>query len=326
MTDGHDHGVGALGPGGLSARRERRLRFVLVLNLVIVAGEVVAGVVARSVGLLADAGHNLTDAAGVALAFVAIRWARRPPTEERSFGYHRGTILAAQANAASILAVTAVILFESVRRLIDPEPVEGLLVVAVATVALVANTGSVFLLYEKEDDLNMRAALLHMAADAGASLGVAVGGAVILVTGRFDRIDPAVSIGISLLIGWQGWKLLRATAEVLLESTPKGLDVDQVLAAMRAVGGVDDVHDLHVWSLSSDVRALSAHVILTGHPSLEQAQTVGSQVKEAISGPFRIAHATLELECEGCVDTGSWCAINRNEAPHAMMHHGHDHT
>lgn len=169
------------------ARRERRLRTVLIVNLVIVLGEAVAGILARSVGLLADAGHNLTDVGGVALALIAVRWVRRPPNAERSFGYHRGTVLAAQANAASILAATALILFESVRRLLDPQPVEGRVVVVVALVALAANAGSALLLREKEYDLNMRAALVHMAADAGASVGVAVGGAIIVVTGGFER-------------------------------------------------------------------------------------------------------------------------------------------
>lgn len=309
--------------GAVSARRERRLRLVLVLNLVIVLGEAAAGILAGSVGLLADAGHNLTDVGGVGLALIAVRWARRPPNEERSFGYHRGTVLAAQANAASILAATALILFESVRRLLDPQPVEGGIVVVVALLALAANAGSALLLREKEHDLNMRAALLHMAADAGASVGVAIGGAVILVTGRFERVDPLVSIAISLLIGWQGWKLLRSTGDVLLESTPKGLDIAQVAEAMRAVPGVEDVHDMHVWSLSSDMRALSAHVILGGRPTLKEAQAVGTRVKEALSGPFHIAHATLELECEGCVDDGSWCAMSSAKPVGVVGGHNH---
>lgn len=324
----HDHPAPATTTSDrqeLSARREGRLVFVLVLNLTIVIGEATAGILSGSIGLLADAGHNLTDVGGVALALVAVRWARRAPTERRTFGFHRGTVLAAQANAASILFVTAIITFESVRRLLNPQPVEGLIVVVVAGIALVANTGSAFLLREKEDDLNMRAALLHMAADAGASLGVVIGGAVILATGRFDRIDPIVSLLIGFLIGWQAWRLLRSSADVLLESTPKGLDADEVASTMLQVEGVDDVHDLHIWSLSSDVRALSAHVILKGHPTLEEAQAVGTLVKTAVSGPYRIAHATLELECEGCVDDGSWCAMTDLDVASAVTAGGHSH-
>lgn len=322
--EGHDHRP-SLDAAARSARRERRLVFVLVLNIAIVVGEAIAGFVSGSLGLLADAGHNLTDVGGVALALVAVRWARRAPTGRRSFGYHRGTVLAAQANAMSILVATGLILFEGIRRLANPEPVDGLIVVIVAGIALVANAGSALLLWEREDDLNMRGALLHMAADAGASLGVVIGGAVILATGRFDRIDPIVSMAIGLLIAWQAWRLLRATGDVLLESTPKGLDTDEMARAMAAVDGVEAVHDLHVWSLSSEVRALSAHVVVVGHPTLEEAQAVGVRVKATMADAYRIAHATLELECEGCVDDGSWCAIADLDVRPSSGHAGHAH-
>ena len=319
-ADHDDHEVSV----SSSETRERRLRFVLLLNIVIVLGEATAGIVSGSLGLLADAAHNLTDVGGVALALVAVRWAKRAPTDRRSFGYHRGTVLAAQANATSILITTGLITYEGIRRLSDPGSIEGLVVVIVAGIALVANTGSALLLHEKDtDDVNMRAALLHMAADAGASVGVVIGGALILATGRFELVDPIVSLAIGALIGWQGIKLLRSTADLLLESTPKGLDPNDISERIRAVAGVEDVHDLHVWSLSSEVRALSAHVIIEGHPSLEDAQAVGTAVKAAVSGPYRIAHATLELECEGCVDDGSWCAMN--DVRPDLAHAGHAH-
>lgn len=307
-----------------SRRRERRLIVVLALNVVVVVGEAAAGVISGSLGLLADAAHNLTDVGGVVLALVAVRWARRAPTERRSFGYHRGTVLAAQANAAMVLAATALIGFEGVRRLLHPTSVEGLPVVIVATIALLANAGSVLLLRDESNDVNMRAALLHMVADAGASVGVIVGGAVILVTGRFERIDPVISIAIGVIIAWQAVKLVTETANLLLESTPEGLDVVRLEQTMVSVVGVEAVHDLHVWSLSSDVRAMSAHVILDGHPTLEEAQLVGTAIKSAIAQPYRIAHATLELECEGCVDNGEWCAMNDLE-PNQETHVGHNH-
>jgi len=306
----------------LSRRRESRLRLALGLNIVIVGVQVVFGLRARSLGLLADAGHNLTDAAAVLASLIAVRWARRRPTIERSFGFHRGTILAAQANAASILAITAVIAYEGIRRLIHPEPVSGGIVVVVATGAAIANLVAALALREghshggghdhgdAEGDLNMRSALLHMAGDALASVGVAIAGAVILVSGRFDRLDPALSLVIGLLIAYQAWKLLRSSADVLLESTPRGLDVEELANAMETVDGVEHVHDLHVWSLSSEIRALSAHVVLAGHPSLEDAQVVGVAVKQAVVAPYRIAHATLELECESCGDETDWCAMD----------------
>ena len=304
-----DHAVAARSRGAIDKRRQRRLTLVLILNLGIVLGEGAAGILAGSLGLLADAAHNLTDVVGVAAALIAVIWTRRPPTDQQSYGYHRGTVLAAQANAALILAATALILYEGTRRLVDPTAVEGGVVVIVGTVALVANGFSALLLWEREEDLNMRAALLHMAADAAASVGVVLAGAIILLTGGFARVDPIISLGIALLIGWQAWRMLWATGEVLLESTPKGVSVQDLSSAIERVSGVDEVHDLHVWSLSSDVRTLSAHLILAGHPTLEEAQATATSVKSAISDPFRIAHATLELECEGCIDDGSWCTI-----------------
>ncbi|MGI9032186.1 MAG: cation diffusion facilitator family transporter [Acidimicrobiales bacterium] len=282
--------------------RSRRLGIALGLNLALVAAQVVFGLAAHSLGLLADAGHNLSDVAAIVVSLVAVQWARRAPTAERSYGYHRGTILAALANAAMILAVTAFILYEGLRRLGDPQPVQGGLVVAVALAAFAINAGNALVLREKGSDLNMRSALLHMAGDAVASLGVALAGLVILVTGRFGWLDSMVSMAIGLLIAAEALQLVRQAAEVLLESTPKDVNLDQLMATMGQVDGVETVHDLHVWSLSSDIRALSAHVVLGGHPSLEQAQVVGERIKDAVEKPFAIAHSTLELECEPCSD------------------------
>ena len=149
-----------------------------------------------------------------------------------------------------------------------------------------------------------------MISDGAVSLGVALAGLVILLTGGWYWLDPAVSLLISAVIGVQGWQLLHSTADVLLESTPAGLDVDSLSSTMAAVDGVESVHDLHVWTLSSDVRALSAHVVLDGHPSLEEAQVVGARVKSTIGGRFRISHATLELECEACGVPDDFCTID----------------
>jgi len=282
--------------------RSRRLGIALGLNAILVVAQVAFGLVGHSLGLLADAGHNLSDVAAVVVSLVAVRWARRAPTAERSYGYHRGTILAALLNAATILAATGFIFYEGVRRLAHPQPVLGGLVVAVALAAFAINAGAALMLREHGSDLNMNSALLHMAGDALASLGVALAGLVILLTGGFFWLDPAVSMAIGVLIAVEAFRLVGHAAEVLLESTPKDVDLDQLTATMGDVEGVETVHDLHVWSLSSEVRALSAHLVLAGHPSLEEAQVVGDRVKSAVAAPFSIAHSTLELECEPCAD------------------------
>ena len=299
--------------------RSRRLVVALWLNVALVAAQVVFGLAAHSLGLLADAGHNLSDVAAVTVSLVAVRWARRAPTAERSYGYHRGTILAALVNAATILAVTGVIVCEGLRRLAHPAPVRGGLVVAVALTAFAINAGSAFVLRDKGSDLNMRSALLHMAGDATASLGVAVAGLVILLTGGLVWLDPAMSMAIGLLIAVEAFQLVRQAAEVLLESTPRDVDLDRLTTAMSDIDGVDTVHDLHVWSLSSEVRALSAHLVLAGHPSLEEAQVVGERVKAAVARPFAIAHSTLELECEPCAEGADRpCGMDAALAAEAM--------
>jgi cobalt-zinc-cadmium efflux system protein len=307
--------------------RERKLRIALALNLAIVVVQVVVGIAAASLGLLADAAHNVTDVAAIVVSLVAVGLARRRANASRSFGYHRGTVLAAQANAAGILIVCLLVGYEAVRRLTDPQPVKGGLVLVVALVAAAANFGAAAVLggaggahaghddHGADDggdahDLNMRSALLHMISDGAVSVGVALAGLVILLTGGWFWLDPAVSLLISAAIGVQGWHLLRSTADVLLESTPAGLDVDLLTNAMAAVDGVESVHDLHVWTLSSDVRAMSAHVVVEGHPSLEDAQVIGTRVKSAVGGQFRISHATLELECEACGVPDDFCAID----------------
>jgi len=275
--------------------RSQRLWIAFGLNLALVAGQVVFGLAANSLGLLADAGHNLTDVAALIIALVAIRLSQRPPTPTHSYGYHRSTILAALVNAAALLAVTSFIAFEAITRLLRPESVNGGIVVVVASVATLLNVGAALVLYERRVDLNMRAALLHMAGDAAASLGVAVAGLVILITGGFEWLDPVVSIGIAVLIAIEAWRLLRAAVDVLLESTPGDVHLSMLRAAVSEIDGVADLHDLHVWSLSSGVRAMSAHVVLDGRPGLEQAEAIGTLVKEILDRQFSISHATLEF-------------------------------
>ena len=284
---------------------------VIIINVGIVVAQAVAGVIAGSIGLLADAGHNLADVGAVALSLWAVRLSRRRPTASRSFGWHRSTVLAAQANAAAILAVTALIAFEAVKRLSDPTDVRGGVVLIVALAGLAGNSLSVLFLRDSQHDLNMRSALLHMVGDVAASAGVAVAGLVILTTGGNFWIDPVVSLAVGLLITREAVRLLRATTDVLLEATPAGLDLAVLVDAVAADPSVDEVHDVHAWALSSEVHALSAHVVMNGHPTLEEAQVVGDRIKRLIADRFRITHATLELECEPCMDDDrDPCAID----------------
>ena len=291
--------------------RSRRLVLALIVDLILVAVEATGGVFAHSTGLVATAGHDLADAAALGLALVATRLALRPATAARSFGYHRATILAALANATAIVVVGLGVVALGAYRIARPAHVHGGLVVIVAAVGLLGNAVAALLLREHAKDLNFRAVALHFTGDAAAALGVIVAGIVILATGRFEVIDPAVALLITLLIGAEAWRLVRASLDVLLESTPPDLDVAALASAISAIEGVTAVHDLHCWSLSSDVRALSAHVVLDGHPSLEEAQVVGERVKTSVHNRFHVAHATLEMECEPCAeDITDACAVD----------------
>jgi cobalt-zinc-cadmium efflux system protein len=301
--------------------RTRRLAVSLALNAGLVIVQIGFGVVAHSSGLLADAGHNLTDVGALALSLVAVRLVLRPPSAARSFGNHRATILVALANASIIAVVTVLIVVESIHRLGHPEPVRAGIVVVVASFGLAVNGVATLVLRDGSNDLNMRAALLHMAGDALASLAVVLAAVVLIFVPSASWLDPASALVVAAIIVYQAFQVFRASVAVLLESTPSDLDLAALTATMAAVPGVGEVHDLHVWSLSSEMRVLSAHVVLTGHPTLEAAQVVGERVKQAIAGPFAISHSTLELECERCNDDEDPCRMEAVAPATGPAHH-----
>lgn len=303
--------------------RERRLVVATGLNVTIVVLQVVAGLAAGSVGLLADAGHNVVDVGAVLLSLFALRLARKAATPSRSYGYHRAGVLAAAANATAILVVTVVIAVEAVRRLLDSQPVDGAVVVVVALVAAIGNGIAAWVVHEPGGgDLNMRSARLHLISDALVSLGVAAAGAVILAVDGAYWLDPLASLVISLLIAVSGVKILRLATDVLLESAPAGLDLEALTADVLAVPGVLGVHDVHVWSLSDTLSAASGHVLVSGHPSLEEANETGRLVKALLARDWGIGHATLELECETCVPhTDEFCALPEPATGHVGHHH-----
>ncbi len=312
--------------------RTNRVLVALVLNAVLVLVEVATAFGAHSTSLLSDAGHNVTDVAALVASLVAVRWALRPRSDSRTFGNHRGTILVALANSALLAVVTVVIVVISVIRLIHPHPVHGWTMVAVAPVAIAVNLAAALVLRDRTRDLNLRAAVLHMAADALAALAVLVAGVAIALGGpAWDRADPAAALVVSVLIVAEAARIVKESIGVLLESVPDDLEVGELRRVVESTPGVTDVHDLHVWSLSSEVRALSAHLVLAGHPTLEEAQEVGRQVRTAVEGPFAIAHTTLELECERCDDDlDDPCAMDdalTGNGAHAGTHgHAHAHA
>ncbi len=272
-----------------------RLRLALGLILGFMAVEVAAGLLAGSLALLSDAAHMLTDAGAVGLALVALRLAARPPSGRFTFGLGRAEILSAQVNGAALLVLAGVIGFEAVRRLSDPPEVEGALVLVVGLVGALVNVGAAWALASAERrSLNVEGARAHVMADLYASLGAAAAGAVVLATG-FREADPLAALLVAALMLRTAWSLLRESGLVLLEGTPRDLDADAVGRALAGHPGVVEVHDLHVWEVTSGFPALAAHVLVA--PG-DDCHGIRRELEGVLEDRFSIRHTTLQVEHE----------------------------
>jgi cobalt-zinc-cadmium efflux system protein len=284
---GHDHGTSAAGA------HRGRLLLVLLLTTSILVVEVVGGLVSGSLALLADAGHMLTDAAGIGLALLAVWFGARPATPERTFGFYRVEILAAVINAVLLFGVAGFVLVEAWRRLTEPPEVASGLMLAVAAAGLVANAVSLWLLRRGQaESLNLRGAYLEVWGDLLGSVAVLAAAAVIAVTG-FLAADPIASALIGVLILPRTWRLLRDAVDVLLEAAPKGVDLAEVRRHLLETPGVGDVHDLHAWTITSGLPVLSAHVVLERGAD---AGRVLDGLGDCLAGHFDIEHSTFQLE------------------------------
>ena len=274
----------------------------LVINAAFLVVEVVGGVAFHSLALLADAAHMFTDVAALAIALVALTLTARPSTARLTFGLERAEVLGALVNGLTLLAASGWIVFEAIRRIGDPADVEGAGVLVVASIGMVINVASALVLLRSQGrSLNMRGALVHMVMDAIGSAGAIVAALAVLLWDA-TWADPLASLAIAGLVVYSGFRLLADTVHVLLEGTPSGMDRTEVEATLLAEAGIDAVHHLHLWSLASDVPALSAHVVLGGEVSLHEAQQRGDDLKQVLAQKHGIIHATLELECHACED------------------------
>jgi cobalt-zinc-cadmium efflux system protein len=294
--------AGGDGPGEPSAALRRRvLWWALVANGVFMVVEIVGGFAFDSLALLADALHMGTDVAGLTIALVAQALILRPASARHTYGLQRAEVLGALVNGIILVAAAGWIFYEAIERLGQPASVDGAGVVVVATIGLAVNLGCAALLRRAQGrSLNLRGAYLHMVLDAAGSVAAIVAGLAVVIADA-DWVDPLMSMLVGVLVLWSTWGLLRDTVHVLLEGTPRGLDVGEVEQALVATPGVDAVHHLHVWDLASDTPALSAHVVLDGEPSLHDAQLRGEVMKAMLETRFGIGHATLELECHECL-------------------------
>lgn len=297
---GHSHDHGLIGAATATGKHRKRLVWVLVITLSVVVVQLVGAFVSGSLALLADSGHMLTDATGVAIALIASLIAGLPATSKRTFGYLRVEILAALANGIVLGVIAVVIFVEAIRRFGEEVEIATTPMIVAATIGGLANLVSLLILQSgQKESLNVRGAYLEVMGDLLGSIAVIVAGVIIIFTG-YGWVDQVASIVIALIILPRAYSLLRDVVSVLLESTPRGLDLDEVRRHMLAVPGVTEVHDLHAWTITSGVPALSAHVTVTDAMwSEREYHAVLDELKACLREHFDSDHTTLQIEPEG---------------------------
>jgi cobalt-zinc-cadmium efflux system protein len=296
-------------PAGDDGRMKRVLIVSLILTLGFVIFEAAAGFSARSLALLSDAGHNFTDAFALLLAAFGIYWQARPGDHTRTYGYQRAGVLAAFVNALLLVGLAVVLFYESYQRLLHPQPAAAGIMMIVAAVALALNLGIAWALGghgHHHHDLNVRAAWVHMAGDAASSVAI-IGGALLIRYTGWQTIDPVLSILIGIAIVWSGWGIIRDSLNILLEGLPKGLNLKNVSGELSHVPGVIDVHDLHIWSLGSESRALSCHVLIDDMPPSE-SDSILRRINDVLCDRFRIRHTTIQFEHVKCILAETHCS------------------
>jgi cobalt-zinc-cadmium efflux system protein len=297
IHSGHNHTRGM-------ARNSLRLAFFL--TLIVLIAELVGGLFANSLALISDAGHVVTDIFALGLAWFATIQAEKPANARKTFGYHRVGILAAMVNAVTLIVIAFAILLEAIQRFQHPESVQPLIMFLAAGIGIVVNLIIGFGLFKEANNLNVRAAMLHVFGDVVASAGVIVAGIIILLTG-WTFVDPLLSVGIAVLIAIGAWRILRETTDILLEAVPKGISMPGLVKDMKIVDGVQDVHDLHVWSITSNMYALSCHALIADLPPSDSSAILHS-LNTMLSEKYHIDHVTIQFECNPHQET--YCAMN----------------
>ncbi|HYE34747.1 cation diffusion facilitator family transporter [Methylocaldum sp.] len=308
MAGGHTHvHVDAAG-----SRTKFRLGLSIVLTVAFVVFEALAGLIANSLALLTDAAHNLTDVVALVLSWYALHLAEQPSHAGKTFGYHRVGILVALINSTTLTLIAAGIFYEAYQRFISPPPVAVDILIAVGAAAFVINLVTAWLVsHGSEHDLNLRSVFIHLLGDVFSTAGAVFAGIGIWLTGLY-WLDPLASVLIGLLILWNAWIILRETIDILLESTPRDIEMSSMVRDLLQIEGVKGVHDLHVWSISKSFRLLSAHIVIDD-VLVSQAALIQHEIKEMIIGHYGIGHCTLQLECEGCDPDSLYCDINHHD-------------
>ncbi len=302
---GHHHGTATI------------LKWSFLATILFVVVEAVAGFRSGSLALVSDAGHNFTDALALVLATIGVYMQSKPADSVKTFGYHRAGVLTAFVNALTLVAISVFIFYEAWQRFVHPRHIAEWTMFWVAVAALALNGGIMWGLHrDKDRDLNIRAAFVHMLGDAVSSAGIIAGAIAIHFTG-LDVIDPALSVLIGILIVWTAWDIIQESLNVLLEGLPRGIELNQVTGALRKIDGVVDVHDLHIWSLGSSAHALSCHVLIEDMPPSE-SNAILQRLNDVLS-KYEINHTTIQFEHSKCALSDAPCTILTSQ------HHEHQH-
>ena len=287
----------------------QRLSLSLFLTLAFVILEAGAGLFANSLALLTDAAHNLTDVVALGLTWFAVRITAQPANAQKTYGYHRAGILVALLNSTTLVLISLGIFYEAYRRFMSPPEVQSNILIGVGLIAVVINLATALLVHRGSDhDLNLRSAFVHLMGDVLSTVGAVIAGVIIYFTDA-NWLDPIASVLIALLILYNAWGILRDAVDILLESTPRDVDVQTMVKEIAQVDGVLGVHDVHVWSLTQSLRTMSAH-ILTDDLHISAGTEIQRQINAILNDRYNIAHTTLQLECVDCFPDSLYCDLN----------------
>jgi cobalt-zinc-cadmium efflux system protein len=300
----------------------QRLSLSLFLTLAFVVLEAGAGIFANSLALLTDAAHNLTDVIALGLTWFAVRITSQPANAQRTYGYHRAGILVALLNSTTLVLISLGIFYEAYRRFLNPPEVESNILIGVGLIAVVINLVTAILVHRgSKHDLNLRSAFVHLMGDVLSTVGAVIAGVIIYFTNA-NWLDPLVSVLIGFLILYNAWGILRDAVDILLESTPRDVNIPAMVKDIAQVNGVLGVHDIHVWSLTQSLRTMSAH-ILTDDVHISTGAEIQRQINELLSHRYNIVHATLQLECMDCFPDSLYCDLNGYVHVHDTSHSTH---
>lgn len=290
----------------------KRLSISLFLTLVFVIIEAAAGIVSNSLALLTDAAHNLTDVIALGLSWFAIHVTTRPANERKTYGYHRVGILVALINSTTLVLISLGIFYEAWHRFVSPPEVESSILIGIGLIAVVINIVTAMLVHKGSDsDLNLRSAFVHLMGDVLSTIGAVIAGVLIYFTDA-NWLDPLVSVLIGGLILYNAWDILRDAVDILLEAKPRDIDSARLVEDVLNIDGVLGVHDLHIWSLTQNLRTMSAH-ILTKDLSISEGSDIQRQINEIVYRRYNIAHATLQLECVDCLPDMLYCDLKNHK-------------